>query len=180
MRRASCQTLGPMSQRRGSCSEPKPPTRKRSARISVRTITGRTWFTELRRWGRWLLIAGASPIALLLVIACMPVLVWFAAIAKPATPETTSRTFGASSVIAFTLLLLAVAASTAATLVETARTGEFCSKPTRYAGLYCTTYEKTPILLIVSILVFWAVFWLCAAFVTSSIRSFLAESSNGA
>ena len=110
----------------------------------------------------------------------MPVLVWFAATAKPATPETTSRTFGTASVIAIALLLLAVAVSTAATLVETARTGEFCSKPTRYAGLYCTNFEKAPILFIVSILVFWAVFWLCATFVTSSIRSFLAERSNGA
>ena len=169
-----------MSRQKTRSQRPSGPDCRPHSQVFVEIITGRTWLAKLPRWVRLSLIAVILAVGALFAIACAPALLYLAAVSGASDTKQDARAASVGGVVAVALLLLAVAFSSGASLVGTARTGEFCSMPSRYAGLHCTTYESSPILFVVSIVAFWVIFWLCSAFVVSAIRGFVSRRSDDA
>lgn len=168
-----------MSKRRDRSEKLIKPTRARATRFVSKTVTGQTWFTKLPRWARYTTLLALAVPAVLLVLAAMPALVLVALCAERAVPVKGSNAPGAAAIAGFALVLLAATVSSGASLVEVARTGEFCMGSSS-AGLVCTTFEQAPVLYSALIVVFWVIFWLCATFVVAAVRELFSQAPHDA
>ena len=136
---------------------------------SLRAYSNPSWLSSLPLVLRipilvllWLAVFPAAIIA-------APVLI-YAALTSPLSEPGDQPVSSGFAFFAFVLLLLFMAVSAGASLLGVFQHGELCFTPNRYAGLYCNTLHKTPILFCSSIVMFWIIFWVCVAGVISGVR----------
>jgi len=144
------------------------PTRKKSAVSPPRQSRRSTqippigWLQRLPDSLRKVWVAALITLGIPLLIAAMPALLYFAYKADYSSSKNESNATSTLAFLGFLLFLLFVAIVTGSSLIGLYPSGEFCSRPSRYAGLYCITYGKAHVQFVLWVGLNWVVFWLSA------------------
>jgi hypothetical protein len=135
------------------------------------------WLQRLPGSLRIVVIATLIPLGVLLLLVAMPVLLYFAAKADYSSSQKESNTVSMLALLGFLLIMLAIATSIGSSLIYLFQSGEFCSRPSRYAGLYCITYDKGPIIFVLWVAANWFVFWLSTTAIVGGVRYLVSTTS---
>lgn len=124
------------------------------------TYSNPSWISPLPLLFRAPILFALWATALSLAIIAAPALL-YAAFTARLSEHDEKNSGGSLAFGAYVTLLLIMGASSGASLLGVFRNGEFCFTPSRYAGLYCNTLEKSSVLFCASVAVFWVIFWVC-------------------
>jgi hypothetical protein len=135
------------------------------------------WFQRLPSSLRVVIKATLITLGIPLLLVAMPALLYFTAKADYSNSQKELNTVSMLALLGFLLIMLAIAISIGSSLIHLFQSGEFCSRPSRYAGLYCITYNKGPIIFILWVAANWFVFWLSTTAIVGGVRYLVSTTS---